>query len=242
LQIVVRTEKTIDSETGNDSAIDEDLVVEKDEDSAGDKEGATGVDESTDMPKREPKSRPRSVARVPAESRWRDPHTVIIALVVLAVAMAVVIGVLSYLFAAESGTVSDNEAAAADRNRAEEIALDYAAGAAEMDFRELSAWRERLTNGTSPQMADKLTEASTAMEQVITPLQWVSTSRPIAAKVLSEDDGVYTVAAFVGVLTKNAQAPDGVQSTATYNVIIDKKQDWKITDVAGIDADVTGPK
>jgi Mce-associated membrane protein len=74
------------------------------------------------------------------------------------------------------------------------------------------------------------------MEQIITPLQWVSTSTPIAAKVRSESNGIYVVDCFVSVLTKNSQAPEGIQSTATYSLNIDSRNDWVITDVGGIES------
>ncbi|RDI68368.1 hypothetical protein [Nocardia pseudobrasiliensis] len=131
-------------------------------------------------------------------------------------------------------TASDN------RHHAEQVAGDYALGAANMDFKNLPDWSKRLTANTSPELAHKLTQAATSMEQIIVPLQWVSTPTPIAAIVRSEHDGVYVVNCFVSVMTKNTQAPDGIQSTATYTVTVDKNADWKITDVGGIDSALGG--
>jgi len=42
------------------------------------------------------------------------------------------------------------------------------------------------------------------------------------------------------VMTKTAQGPDPLQSTATYSVTIDSNKDWQITDVGGIGAAVEG--
>ena len=97
--------------------------------------------------------------------------------------------------------------------------------------------RRRLTAQQADTVA-KLTDAATAMEQVIVPLQWKSTSSPVASTVKSHDGDVFVVAAFVSVNTKNAQAPDGVQSTASYTVTVDRSRDWLITDVGGVDAAV----
>lgn len=36
------------------------------------------------------------------------------------------------------------------------------------------------------------------------------------------------------VLTKTAQAPEPLQSTATYSVTIDSSKDWQITEVGGV--------
>jgi hypothetical protein len=32
------------------------------------------------------------------------------------------------------------------------------------------------------------------------------------------------------------QAPDGLQSTATYSITVDSNKDWQITDVGGVDS------
>ena len=48
--------------------------------------------------------------------------------------------------------------------------------------------------------------------------------------------GVYVVDTFVSVLTKTTQAPDNLQSTATYSITIDGNKNWVITNVGGIGA------
>lgn len=156
------------------------------------------------------------------------------------VAVAVTIGVLSWRLHTESSANSDIAAAAANDERAEQIALDYATGAAEMNFQDPVAWRERLTQGTTPELGNRLTQAATSMEQLITPLQWTSTSQPITAKVESSSGGLYDVIAFVNVLTKNSQSPSGIESTATYKMTIDSNQDWMITEISGIDSALDG--
>jgi Mce-associated membrane protein len=72
------------------------------------------------------------------------------------------------------------------------------------------------------------------MEQILLPLEWSSSAKPLAAKVRSHDKGVYVVDAFVSVLTKTVQAAEKLQSTATYSVTIDPSNGWKISDVGGI--------
>ncbi|WP_280503027.1 hypothetical protein [Nocardia farcinica] len=67
------------------------------------------------------------------------------------------------------------------------------------------------------------------------PLRWQSTATPITAKVTSETGGIYIVSAFVNVTSSSAQNADGTQATVTYTVTLDKNQDWKITDVGGLD-------
>jgi hypothetical protein len=72
------------------------------------------------------------------------------------------------------------------------------------------------------------------MEQVLVPLQWSSSARPLVAKVRSTTGGVYVVDSFVSVDTKTIQSPDPLQSTATYSTTIDSNNNWLITDVGGI--------
>ncbi len=168
------------------------------------------------------------------ETLWRRVVDVAVSQRVLGALLAlslIAVTLLGWGYVSRGETIH----AADQRAHAEKVALDYATGAAEMNYKDLDAWRKRLVANTSPQMAGKLKEASTAMEQVIVPLQWSSTARPLAAKTQSEHDGIYTVTAFVSTLTKNTQAPDGVQSTATYNITVDSNQNWLITDVSGID-------
>ena len=147
---------------------------------------------------------------------------------------------LGFMLHAKSNDLDNLNAASADRAHAEQIALDYATGAAEMDFKDLGPWRTRLTAGTSPELANRLTQAATSMEQIISPLQWVAQSTPIVAKVRSEDNGIYTVDCFVSVQTTNSQAPEGIQSTATYQLTIDRSNDWLITEIGGIDSALPG--
>ncbi|MFZ2172621.1 MAG: hypothetical protein WAW17_01035 [Rhodococcus sp. (in: high G+C Gram-positive bacteria)] len=158
-----------------------------------------------------------------------------LAIGLLIIGLGAAVCVLGFVLSSKSDTIASMTARQDGQDRAAQIALDYAVGAADMNFTDLPVWNERLTKGVSPELSAKLTQAATSMEQVITPLQWVSTAEPIAAKVESESGGVYVVNAFVSVLTKNSQAPGGVQSTATYAVTVDSNSDWSITDVGGVD-------
>ncbi|WP_166908039.1 hypothetical protein [Mycobacterium sp. DL440] len=163
---------------------------------------------------------------------------------VLAVAigiLAIAVGVLSWLLIGARAELDAKARQAANYDRAEEMALDYAVNAAEMDYKDLNGWKVKLVKGTSPELKEKLTKAANSMEQILVPLQWNSEARPLVAKVRSDVGGAYVVDSFVTVLTKTMQAPDGLQSTATYSVTIDSNNDWQISDVGGIDA-VVGSK
>lgn len=121
-----------------------------------------------------------------------------------------------------------------NRERAQSVATDYAVHAAEMDYQDFNGWKVKLVKGTSPELKDKLTKAANSMEQILAPMQWKSTSKPLAAVVRSNAGGIYVVDSFVSVLTKTMQTPEGLQSTATYSVTIDSNNNWQITDVGGV--------
>ncbi|MGW0039426.1 hypothetical protein [Gordonia sp. NPDC003376] len=159
---------------------------------------------------------------------------------VAGVVVVAAIAVLAWRLIATTSEVDGLHRAADDNAHAEKVALDYATGAAQMSFENPGDWRTRLTAGTTPELADRLRKASQSMEQLITPLRWSSTAEPIAATVTSHENGTYQVVAFVNVMTKNAQAPDGIESTATYKVTVDPAQDWSITEISGIGSNLEG--
>jgi Mce-associated membrane protein len=158
----------------------------------------------------------------------------------LIAALVAGIGVMTWLYLGAKRELDEQARAAANTKRAEQIALDYAKNAAAMNYKDLPAWKDKLVAGTSPELKKRLGAAADQMEQILVPLQWDSTARPLAAKVRSETGGAYVVDAFVSVMTKTAQGPDPLQSTATYSVTIDSNKDWQITDVGGIGAAVEG--
>lgn len=154
----------------------------------------------------------------------------------LVVGLIAALGVMTWLFIGANEGLDHQTQQANDVKRAEKVALDYAVNAAVMDYHDLGPWKQNIVKGTTPQLSDKLSKAATAMEQIVLPLQWTSTAKPLAAKVRSVDKGVYVVDAFVAVMTKTVQATDELQSTATYAVTVDSNNAWQINDVGGIAA------
>ncbi|WP_193561336.1 hypothetical protein [Mycolicibacterium hodleri] len=166
-------------------------------------------------------------------------RTLIASVVILMLVGGVV--VMTWLYLGERDAVRGRQSQAANYQHAEQIALDYAVNAATMNFHDLNTWKAKLVNGTTPSLNDKLTKAATSMEQILVPLEWNSTAQPLVAKVRSDTHGIYVVDTFVSVLTKTTQAPDNLQSTATYSITIDSSSNWQISDVGGIGA-VAGAK
>jgi Mce-associated membrane protein len=154
------------------------------------------------------------------------------------VSLVATVAVLAWLYVGAERKLDGQTRRSENNAHAEKVALDYAVNAAEMNFQDLNAWKAKLVAGTSPELKEKLTKAATSMEQILVPLQWTSTAHPLVAKVRSDTGGAYVVDSFVSVLTKTVQAPEALQSTATYSVTIESAKNWQISDVGGIGAAV----
>ena len=167
-----------------------------------------------------------------------EVKTLLVSALVVVLVSALIITV--WLLNSKINEIDGMNQRAADIAHAEQVALDYSVGAAALNFQDIPSWLNRLTAGTNSELANKLTNAATSMEQIIAPLQWVSSSTPVTAKVRSVNDGVFVVDCFVSVTTKNTQTPDGIQSTATYSLTVDSDDDWTITDVGGVGSAIAG--
>jgi Mce-associated membrane protein len=199
-------------------------------------------DESETPPASTGGSNPDEVSTTGTPSSRRvslSVRTLLVSIVILVLVAGV--AVMTWLYFGERGKVEAQLRQADNYHHAEQIALDYAVNAATMNFQDLNTWKAKLVNGTSPTLNDKLTKAATSMQQILVPLEWNSTAQPLVAKVRSDTNGIYVIDTFVSVLTKTTQAPDSLQSTATYSITIDGNNGWQISDVGGIGA-VAGAK
>lgn len=163
----------------------------------------------------------------------------VIAAAVLLVLLAV-IATTTTLWLRSRGELHDRDAAAADRGRAEQVATDYAVGAAKIDFTHVDDWFARLKDNTAPELAAKFDATAPKLRDILLPLKWTSTATPITAKTMSEAGGVYKVDVFLTVSSTNAQTPDGGRTTVTYTVTVDRHSGWKITDVGGLEGALAG--
>lgn len=215
---------------------------------------ATGAEESASSAKSAAKSTAAKARKVkPAGGSDEEaPRGIVVtplmlglsAVVVLLAVAATAFGFLWQSAASDRDDARDQLASVTQTQetdaRAEDIAKKYAIGAATIDYQNLNAWRTALTAGTTDELANQLREASTQFEQVVVPLQWQSTATPLGTIVASNKDGLITLNVFVNMITKSTQRPEGIPSTATYTLTIDTKQDWKISDVRGMDAALSG--
>ncbi|MET8798609.1 hypothetical protein ABZV91_19550 [Nocardia sp. NPDC004568] len=153
----------------------------------------------------------------------------------LVAVLAVAAIVFAVLYFTARGELADRDERAAADSHAEQLATEYAVGAATVNYQDLDAWIAALKKNTTPQLAGKFDDTAPKLEQILVPLQWTSTATPITAKVMSERDGVYKVNVFVNVTSNNAQNPDGTQTTVTYTVTVDQNSGYQVTDVGGVD-------
>ncbi|MFE6862910.1 hypothetical protein [Nocardia sp. NPDC057668] len=146
---------------------------------------------------------------------------------------AAVAGTTTTLWLSARSDLSAADAARSAEHRAEQVATDYAVGAASIDYRQADAWVGKLKANTSPQLAGKFDATAGKLQEILVPLQWTSTAAPLAAKVADTQGELYRVNVFVNVTSKSAQNPDGVQTTVTYTVSVDGAQGWQVVDVGG---------
>jgi Mce-associated membrane protein len=185
------------------------------------------IDENVDT---ESHDSPRMRGRVVG---WIRTNTFIRILLVLAIALAVVCG---FFWNRTSDRLAEQKDSQATISQAEDIAGKYAVGASTFDARDLEPWRKALQSNVTDQLKGKFDSAVGALTPLLQQLQWSSSSTLIAAKVLRHDGDKYVVQAFVDMKTKSSQFPDGLTSTATYSINLDKSSNWTITDVGGIGA------
>ncbi|MET8776886.1 hypothetical protein ABZV58_17935 [Nocardia sp. NPDC004654] len=149
-------------------------------------------------------------------------------------ALLIATAVLAVLYTSARTTLADRDRREADHRHAEQLATDYALGASTIDYRDVKAWTHRLSQGTTPELAAKFDATAPQLEQVLLPLQWVSTANPLSSTVVSESGGLYKVNTYLTVNSSNVQHPDGAQTTVTYSLTIDRNSGWKISEVGGL--------
>ena len=118
-----------------------------------------------------------------------------------------------------------------DRNRAEQIAGDYAVHAATLDYKDLTPWISAMKTGVSPELQRQYDVVGSAMEQVLTPLRMQTTAALVSAKTIDVAGNNFRVQAAVNMDMKTAQLPGGSNTVAVYSLTIDKGNGWTITSV-----------
>ncbi|WP_280436182.1 hypothetical protein [Nocardia carnea] len=199
---------------------------------------ATATDDKTTAPDKGTAATSMSDDPEP-DSRARKAVTLSIRLstVLTAFALALLLAgtlIFGFLYRSARSELDHRDTVAADNRHAEKVAMTYALGASTIDFHDVGGWLTRLKAGTSPQLSAKFDATAPQLEQILLPLQWTSRATPQSATVTSESGGVYKVNAYLTVNSTSVQTPDGVPTTVTYSVTIDRNNNWSITDVGGL--------
>jgi len=166
---------------------------------------------------------------------WWSSVRAVAALAIAALIAAVTFGMLWATEDSEDRLAAlqarlDTEAAA------ETAASQYALRVSEVDFHDLDAWRDALTDGVSEQLAPKLDAAVDVVGPWLSEMEYTATARLLAADIAEDDGDRFVVQVFVDMTSKSKQTPDGVAATATYTVTMDRASNWTITDVGGVGA------
>lgn len=155
-----------------------------------------------------------------------------------AAAAVLLIGALvtvTLLWQSARGDLNDRNAQAADDKHAEQVATDWATGAATINFADPNAWIAHLKTNATPELAKKWDAAGPKLTQFVDVLKWTSSPTVLSSQVMSRDGGSYKVNVYLNLNTTNAQNPDGVLTTIYYTVTVDPKNDWKVADAGGVD-------
>lgn len=217
-------------DTGSDTSA---IVADEEVSKKGEPADATKSDD-----REERDEGPRTSAKAPRRVSLGVRTLAVAGLVLLLIAST---ATMTWLYFGQHSLMDAQHQKDANYQRAEKLSLDYAVNAATMNYQDMNTWKQKLVAGTTPALNAKLTKAGASMQQILVPLEWTSTAQPLVAKVRSDLNGIYVVDTFVSVQTTTTQAPDNLQSTATYSITIDTNSDWQISDVGGIAA-VGAPK
>ncbi|MBL1078149.1 hypothetical protein JK358_27455 [Nocardia sp. 2] len=175
----------------------------------------------------------------PKPQQAEQGRTVSLKLSTLAVAAAAVVLIAALvttttLWLSARGDLADEQAQAADDRHAEQVATDYAVGAATLNYADFTSWTNRLKANTTDSLAQKFDSSATKLQEILVPLKWTSSPTPLGAQVIDRSNGAYKVNVYLNVTSTNAQNPDGVLTTIYYTVSVNPG-DWKVTEVSGID-------
>ncbi|NNH70879.1 serine/threonine protein kinase [Nocardia uniformis] len=154
--------------------------------------------------------------------------------VVAILALVAVTITFAVLWRDASGRADGLEQQHADEATAERIAGQYAVGAASFDHRNLKPWVAALKSGTDTALTSRFDSAVETLTPLIREVQWVQTSKLIAATTLKHEGDTYVVQVFVSTSMTSTQNQEPVNTVTPYTLTVSGPPNWTITDVAGI--------
>ncbi|MDF0530301.1 hypothetical protein P0W64_12510 [Tsukamurella sp. 8F] len=220
---------------------------EGDDDSDGDETRGAGADEIDDgeaddgetvpikrkarqKPSRPAPRRPSRPAAKAATAGGSKSTVLTIVATVLTIAVLAALVLCAVMWYVKGSDLSKLKSQQADDAKAEQVASDYAQGAANIDYHDLTPWKNAVVKGVSDDMKKKYDAVFSPMEQLTTPLQWVSKGQSLDAVVNSRSGSIYKVTVYVRVSTTTIQNTNGQTSVVLYDITLDKDHNWQITD------------
>ncbi|MVU75680.1 hypothetical protein GPX89_00285 [Nocardia sp. ET3-3] len=156
----------------------------------------------------------------------------------IAAAAVVLVGALitvTVLWQSARGEVNDRNTQAANDAHAQQVATDWAVGAATINVADPNAWIAKLKTNATPELAKKWDAATPQLQQFVDILKLNSSATVLSSQVMSRDNGAYKVNVYLNTNNTNVQNPDGVLTTIYYTITVDAKNDWKVADAGGVD-------
>ncbi len=160
-----------------------------------------------------------------------DRNVLVYALGALAVVVAVVAALLAWQWRSAANDLDELHAQNADRDKAAEVAKDYAVRSLTYDYRNLNGFFDGVRNGASETLQNRYNEVRDTLTKIMTESQVVATGDVVATAVAPPANGKYAVTVFATQKTQNVQQPDPGSVPNLLVVTVAKDGDnWQVVD------------
>ncbi|WP_194815235.1 hypothetical protein [Nocardia sp. XZ_19_385] len=151
------------------------------------------------------------------------------------VAVAAILAVVAVFCGAQwrsaANETADLRAAAADEQRATEIARDYVKRSLTYDYRNLDAFFGAVTDGTGDTLRERYKQVRETLGKIMTESQVVASGNAVSAAVDSVTGDQYRVTVFAIQRTQNVQQKDPASVPNLLTVTVAKNGGaWQVTD------------
>ncbi|UGT44541.1 hypothetical protein LTV02_14605 [Nocardia yamanashiensis] len=158
-------------------------------------------------------------------------------LVATAAAFAVLAIVLGIGWFRTAGDLDTTRTAQADRDRAAEVAKDYALRSLTYDYKNLPAFFDNVQRGTSDALTKRYTEVHDTLTKIMTEAQVVATGNVLGTSVEAKGNDQYAVTVFATQRTQNIQQAEAATKPNLLTVTVAKNGgEWLVVDYGPKDA------
>ncbi|WP_084515046.1 hypothetical protein [Nocardia acidivorans] len=148
-----------------------------------------------------------------------------------AAVLAVVALVLGVCWHTASGDLNALRADNSDRDRAAEVATDYALRSLSYDYQNLPAFFDGVQRDASTALRDKFTQTHDALTKIMTGAQVVATGQVVGTSVRAQGNDQYAVTVYAIQRTRNLQQPEPAAKPNLLVVTVAKRDgDWLVVD------------